>query len=361
MPPRMEDRWQEWKYLEALKKQEAVRPETVAERKRPGASSRHFESHAGTSEFRREILDDGRWMLFSKEGEKFYLDTIKDPEDQRIEQVQGLLLKTFNPEEVCPIEEQRDAVAENQDPARTGEHLLQVISDEHGKVTGFIEARYQPATGIEGTTLKDGVVMVGYVITDPAMRGKGIGKELYAKLFEDADRVAKARGEKVRFVAGEAVQSVEPVLNKFGRGRMYTEQPNGTLREFKYFQPPLSWDLRTGEKAADADTAPEHFMIGETTGERNLRPDEALACVRSFYDYLFFEVYKESDFETPGAYAKARATVEHQLKEFEHQLAGAASVTLIPGNERRMLKKTGKKFDEHVDADKVKWDEMAEG
>lgn len=359
--PRAENRWEQWRYLEDLKRREAPNPfESEEERRKPGPSSRHFEEHAGPSEFRREILDDGRWMLFSKEGEKFYLETIRDPEDPRLEQVHGLLTKTFNPEEISPPEEQAAAVRENQNPERTKDHLLQVITDEDGKVTGFIEAQHQAATNMDGTKTNDSIVMVGYVITDPTMRGKGIGKELYAKLFEDADRVAKANGRRVRYVAGEAVQAVEPVLNKFGRGRIYYEK-DGVLKEFEYIQPPLEWNPATGEIAEEAGFAPEHFMIGETGDASDLTPKEVLSCVRSFYDYLFFDVYEESDFQSPEAYQNARGIVEGQLKKFEDQLAGVTSLSLIPGNERRMLKKTGKIFDEHTDADKIQWDEMAEG
>lgn len=267
---------------------------------------------------------------------------IDDANSPLLDSYQDLMERTFPPSELDSIEITQGALEDNEGPNRRADFIL-IVTTEDEKVIGAMNAAYIPAHDENGLELGWGSVVVNYIVSDPAYQGRGIAKSLYAELDKQVREIAKKRGnEEVKYVVGETVPTVEGLVNKTGRARLYFER-FGQMVEVKYFQAPLEFD-KDGNPLDEE--VPLHLMACPTNGEKKIKKGDLLRVVDGIYDYNSRENALATC--TPEGYKKACAKIDEVLAELKEQLEGVSEVTMITQKEREAMKEKGVIFDEQA-------------
>ena len=255
----------------------------------------------------REKLDDGREVIRSPEAGEFYIRRIQDPEDPAVEKIYDLLVKEFSEDEADTIETIKAAVKSDIQDYR-------VVEDAEGRIVAVSNMEY-----LKLEDSKDLMIFVAYVATDTDYRRLGLGSELYPGSYDLAKEKAKEDGSRIKGVIGEAVNTVEPFLNRMGRRRIYFEDKDGNVHEVPYMQAPLDWDKKTGKPKTES--APEHLMIRLLDGRQEMQASEIIPMVQAAYEENC--IFPEEYFKTEKAYQKCEDTVMNHLRELEEALQKA--------------------------------------
>jgi GNAT superfamily N-acetyltransferase len=313
---------------------------------------------AEASRYARERQPDGSIRLIHPDTkEVFSARGVRGGDDSLLPTVHKMLLETFRPEEVNSLESMREMFGPQ--PDDRGRAIMRVISDESGRVLGFIEGYYTALKNTDGKERNESSLSIGFVVIRPEARSKQLARELYIQILDECDRLSTERGETLAVVAGESVPTVEPVLNKFGRGRVYFDRPDGSLEEVQYFQPPLDWDTKSGGPRQGARPSPEHLMLGLTDGSKDVSIEDVLGSVKAIYEYVG---QPADSFENEDAYRRYEASIDGYFGDFKGKISAANRLKLITRKEREALKAQGVEFREHDAADRGgDWKESAAG
>lgn len=301
-----------------------------------------FEQPPAAAKEKEEVM---RTAFETKEGEKFFAETLTSPEDPRIEKVQEMLEGQFGKEEVDPVEVMKEAMTGRM---ATGEecprYLIHVAENSKGEVKGLHTSAVVETVNSEGEESEKSALWLGcYTVTAPEVRGQDVWRNLFKAQEQAANEDAKSRGLEIKGFMAEAHGEIEPVLNKEGIKRAYVKTKEGYV-ELPYEQPPVDWDPKTGKPAEDAGTVPEHLMLRLASGKDDVSGKELMEMVRGMY---YYNNYREEEyFKNPKAYERHTAFVEgveQKLADF----IGRKQVHFLSGEEREEMARRGVKFIEH--------------
>lgn len=309
------------------------------------------------SRYETTALPDGRTELRAENGEKYYIESVEDGDGPAVGDVQKFLEKSFDPEYIDTEETTRGALRGRNNPERRADYLIQLVRNEQGAPEGILSSSYLPARSEGGKDLGYGLVYINWIVVDEAQRNRGLARELYARTYEQAQKAAEARGEYVRFVMGDACATVEPVVNKMARARLYFQNSEGQWEELKYYHPALEWNKETGDPAEDAGTHSGHAMIGLMSGERSVSTADVLAGARAAFEYNCVaeavavtrghEDMWERKLDGTDPESNSLRQIKGVYEGMKQQLAGVDTLRLISAEERKEMKASGEEFIEH--------------
>ncbi len=315
--------------------------------------------------YERTMLPDGRLELKNEAGETYYLEALDAEKKKEVHEIQEFMEKVFNPEEIDPEEVTLQELEKQGKPDRRADYMLQMIKDGRGDIVGVMNAAYIPARSERGEGQGFGIGTVAYVMVDKEHQKLGLARELYADFYERTGKAAERRGEEMRYIVGECVSTVEPILNKVGgRSRVYFENGAGHWEEPKDYFPPLEFDPDTGLPAEGAGSGPEHIMVSCVNGNRVIVKEDLLTAMRSIYEYNNVLNTRESiagieDMwqleQLPGSDGERRPLeiIREIYRTLAGQLDGVGKLSLISRAEREEMKSKGIQFDEHRSTDEL--------
>lgn len=272
--------------------------------------------------------------------EAIRVECIEDPNSPLLASYQALMEKTFPPEELDSCEITEAALEANKDPDTRNKLIILSNVDSENAVLGTLNASYLSAQD-QGIPLGWSMVNINYVALDERYRGRGIASALYPALSAKCSQIAENAGEKIKYVVGETVETVEAFVNRSGRHRLYFEK-NGAWEELAYEQAPLEWDL-TGN--AESEAVPLHLMATPTDGSKLIPVQDLLKIVDSIYEENSRENARLSC--SPDGYSHACTAVETVLNKLKEQVQGIEVVRLISKAERERMQSEGTVFIEH--------------
>lgn len=298
------------------------------------------------SPYKRETGPDGKETLISPEGEKFFVERLTNPEDPTVLAVQSLIEKTFSENEVDSLETTKEAI-------RSNSANYFVIKNESDELVTLSCTSFENVVNPDSDTFdllepKQGIVSVGFIITEPKFKNKNLAKELYQSFYKRTISEARQNQSIIKGVVGESVEKVEKLLNKMNRKRMYFNDQDGNVQEIKYICPPLIYD---DEKSIPiSDTSPEHLMFKAIDNQQEITTKDLLSIVKTIYKtfYIFDSLQNEKSQEVN---VKTVLEIYHQLEK-ELQQAQDGKIFLMSATERDAkrieLESKGKKLIDFV-------------
>ena len=297
---------------------------------------------------------DGTVLLTNKEtGEKqtFEIEIVENAEHPRFDGAYDLLGETFNSEELDP----KEIMADQMKGLRYGETiptgakaviftLSKIVesTDENGEkikhkeVVGTLDGGLIDLEDETGKFTGESIFMVFYVAsktdeedTTKNYRQYGFGRELMISAYEYAKKEAEKRKKKFIGAAGECTYTSRNFWEKMNWKRCYM-RPKGDAsnnwKEIVYVQPPLDFNLETGEVEEGSGDAPEHFMAhifellrGEQDPEKIIK--KLISIVNGFYRTNNF-IAPEAFGGKTEAYEKHYALINERLENFAKQFEG---------------------------------------
>lgn len=248
-----------------------------------------------TSHFERTSTLDGREHISSSERGEYSVRFVTDAKDAVVRGIHRTMVKEFGKEESETLTWLRHTI-------RKDLNRYHVAETPDGKVAAFSNTQYlelEPAPGHEHDP-RESIVPIWHIVSDPAYRNRGVASELYQSFYQDALEEAKKRGNVMKGIIGEAVDSVEGFLNRMGRKRMYFEDREGNVHEVPYVCPPVDMDDATGEPREEP--VPEHVMLRLISGEERMPNEDLVRMVKAMYTEY---VGAPDNYDTQEAYQKA--------------------------------------------------------
>ncbi len=124
-----------------------------------------------------------------------------------------------------------------------------VIRNAERQIVALMNAQFAP---LNERAESGGELIIWYVVTDKAYRGKGLATELYRTAYETALAQARDQQREIVAIVGETEATAERFFNSMGRKRLYYEDEEGVMHELPYVVPPSQ---------ADEQEVVEHFMV----------------------------------------------------------------------------------------------------
>ena len=262
------------------------------------------------SKFSRQEGDGNAEVITSPEGEQFTIRALRDPKDPAIKKLHSFMVKEFGKEESETLTWLRHTIKEGLNDYH--------IVEKDGKIVAISNTRYFDMENGEGSP-KESILTVWHITTERRSRNKGLASEIYQSFYKTALDRAKENSHAFKGVVGEAVSSVEPFLNRMGRGRVYFEDASGNVKEVPYVCPPVDMDSATGEPLEDP--VPEHIMVRLMNGKKEMPVQDLMRITETIYirEYLG----APDNYESPDIYGKAREYNMGLLNEMRAALGGA--------------------------------------
>ncbi|MDP3975603.1 MAG: hypothetical protein Q8P95_01680 [bacterium] len=274
--------------------------------------------------------DEGR---DEQEAQRFTIETLGDPDHESVAKVHEFMGEIFGKEELDPL----DIMQEQMRGQRYGcdidtRAVYFAVKNEKGEVITTLGGGLLPLRNERGEASNQAVFMVFYVATDPKLRQYGLGREVMISAYRQAMEEAKSRGLDFVGAAGECTWRSRAFWERVGWRRAYAEDPDtGVAEEVPYVQPPLAFDLETGNVEEGAGDAPEHFMIdlfnpAKASGEEV--PELLNGVVRAFYHTnnsvgkAAFEREAGSSEKAKAAFDRHREAIRPHEERFSAALKG---------------------------------------
>lgn len=285
----------------------------------------------------RESPESNRFFIVQRNAEgkevlrqQYTIEVLDSPEHPSLPAAYDLLSQRFSSEELDPMEIMRDQMRGKRygheiDPNGT-KAILFAIKNEKGEVVTTLDGGVLPLRDEKGELTGESVFMVFYVTTKPELEGLGLGREIMITAYQYAAQEAKRRGVKLIGGAGECTWTSRKYWERLGWRRTYTEMQDGSLAEVPYVQPPLAFELNTGEVEEGSGDAPEHFMIDFF--DKKMEEDPAAAqrlarIVQAFYrtnNYInrqaFVDAHKEDEQAAEQAYQRHVSAIRPHERAF---------------------------------------------
>lgn len=232
---------------------------------------------------------DNTVVLRNKENkevkQEFEIEILQDPEDKRLDAAYNFLADTFGANEMDTEDVFKDQMRGLRygQPIETGGKAVvfsiskkNEVKDEKGEiriekeVVGALDGGVISLQDEQGNFTGESVFMVYYVASKTSedsgknYRQYGLGRELMISAYKYAKEEAKTRGMQIIGATGECTYTSRSFWERMGWKRVYTQDKDEKSKKYKeisYVQPPLSYNLETGEPEEGSGEAPEHFMI----------------------------------------------------------------------------------------------------
>lgn len=278
----------------------------------PEVAKSHEQLQTAIDQFREgtgfEIIkEDGKEVLVSKEGEKFYVSELTDPSDPSVKEAHSLLMKEFGRDMVEPMSWWKQAITE-------GLYRYNVIKNESGKVVSVSVVQQ-----LEGD--KNGAMFAEwFAYTNPDQANSAeLSRHLLASSCESGLAGLKASGTKFRGFVGESVTDMETKENEgMHKRRMFFETAQGDVKEVPYSYPPSEFDNDTGKP--DSETGPARLMVRMVDGSNDMSAAGFLDMVGSMYkEYLA----TPNDYHNLEAYGNAEIFIGRMLAKLRTAVAEA--------------------------------------
>ena len=317
---------------------------------------------AKKSKFTVEPTENGE-VLISSEGEKFNMERISDPEDDRVSKLVNFVSE-FDPKEAITPEIIKK---ELEDELR----IYTIIENDQKEIASFTQGNYlEIKPNKEGEKAKEAIVFLGYTITSEDHKRKGFALESNRKTIEIASKLAEARQQTLKAIVVEAVEESEPLGNQLGLKRAYYKGNDGNYFEVPYVQPPIQWDSETGapldyetgkvgEKPLEQYCIEEHLMLKMTDGKQELSSPELIDIIRATYAIYIHTNSHLADEFNKEAMKKMRKSVADIADGIQNKLSAAedGKITLLDKNERLgLIKKLGAEGKELAEITKIETD-----
>ncbi len=242
----------------------------------------------------RDVEDESAFFLITRDPktkqekrEKFNIELINDPESPTLPKAYQVLAETFKPEEMDSLE----IIKEKMKGLRYGYDMgakafAVAIKNEQEEIQATLVGGLMPLFKEQNEATKDRVLIILYIAIKDQMKKFGFGREAMIDAYKYAQEEVKK--EKSNFIgaAGECTYTSRNYWEKFGWRRIYIDDKNGPITEVPYAQPPMAYDLETGEPAEGAGVAPEHLMVqftGQAEQSNDERRSNVMRVVQTFY------------------------------------------------------------------------------
>jgi GNAT superfamily N-acetyltransferase len=298
-----------------------------------------------------------------QESHRFHIEVLDNPEHLLLPQAYELLAKKFGSEELDPLPIMQDQMKGLRYGYEMGTRAaIFAIQDEDGEVVCTLVGGLLPLRSEGGEMQEDSTFMVFYVATEDKFKRSGFGREIMIDAYEYAQTESKKRKLNLLGAAGECTWTSQNYWERLGWRRVYIDNGSGPIEEIHYVQPPLAFDLETGEAEDGAGDAPEHFMILLTdpnNGEDQTELKNRLAStVRAFYrsnnyiDQQAFNNASPKDAEAAEvAYERHISAIKRHEESFQQQL-GKGTIKFYSKEELKKLRKEGREVVEFVTSEK---------
>lgn len=323
--------------------QEDVKPEreeTPREKEiSPEVAESHEQLQAAIEQFREgtgfEIKrEDGKEVLVSREGERFFVSELTDPSDPAVKEARSLLMEEFGRDMVEPMNWWKQAITE-------GLYRYNVIKNESGKIVSV--SVVQPLEGgNKGTMFAE-----WFVYTDPNVKNSAeLSRHVLASSCESGLADLRQSGTKFRGFVGESVSDMETRENDgMHKKRMFIETADGGVKEVPYEYPPSEFDSKTGKE--DSDTGPARLMVRMVDGSNEMSSEDLLKMVDSMYKEY---VGTANDYNDLEAYGRAQIYVDLMLAKLRDAISEAKGnrIFFMSGSEisarKEEVESAGRKF-----------------
>ncbi|MFA6521618.1 MAG: hypothetical protein WCT53_04510, partial [Candidatus Gracilibacteria bacterium] len=211
--------------------------------------------------------------------------------------------------------------------------IILAVKNEKGEVIATLDGGLLPLLDEAGKETGESTFMVFYVATSEEYESTGLAGEAMLAAYHEAAKEAQARGLKLIGGSGECTFDTLRYWQTYGWKRAYTQDKAGNFREVPYTQPPLDFDLKTGEVAEGCGDAPEHFMVD--LFDKNAEKDPNIATKLAQMVKAFYRANNYVDrraFETEAAYQKHREAIVPHEQQFLGDLK-KGQVKLMSSNE----------------------------
>lgn len=300
-----------------------------------------------SSHYVKKIVVPGEWNLTDSENHKLYsLKIITDSNDPSVADVYNVLTRTFSSGEVDPLAVFQSSIdGKTQYGTETPKLILVAVRDpdKKDKVVAHYAGVHLPVLDKDKKPTNKSLYMVGFTVTDPDYRRKGLASEAFWTSVEVCKTEAKQNGTKLAYVTGGVADKSEGYVNSLGRRRVYCEVPDDSpseyvsLQEVPWIQPALDYNTRTGIIKSKAANVPEHLMVGNLLGEP-ITKDEVTDIVRSMYAWFY---WPREAFKSDEAWIRHRVNIDDLLKRFETFINQTGNVHFLSKKDRQKLELQG--------------------
>ncbi len=167
--------------------------------------------------------------------------------------------------------------------------------------------------------------------------------------YQYAREEAVKRGSQLLGAAGECTWRSRQFWERMGWQRAYIDSGKGPIKEIEYVQPPLAFDLTTGQPAEGAGEAPEHFMadfFGPKMENAPHAAEKLAATVRGFYQTNNY--VDRRAFPNDEAYRTHLAAVQPHADSFANQFQQPGSIRFLTKAAGDALKKSGRTVEDYI-------------
>ncbi len=272
------------------------------------------------------VKEEDKEIIRSPESGEFLVRRVDNPNDPMVEKIHQMMVDEFGVEEADPLYWLKESI-------KQGINNYDIVTTPDGELVSFSNTRYLEIEPTQGEQARESFLYIAYILTDDRFRGKGIATEIYKKFYSGTLKQAKQEGHVVKGVLGEAVETVEPFLNKMGRKRVYFEDQAGNIQEVPYKFPPMDYDSKTGEPLDEGGF--EHLMLRLVGDKQEFDSAELLKMVKALYEEEYGA--SEEDYKNKAAYEKAMGKIMDVYTELEAVLSQAkdGKVFLMSVEERK--------------------------
>lgn len=291
----------------------------------------------------------------------FTIEVLESPEHPHLPKAYELLAKKFGSEELDPLPILQDQMNGLRYGYEMGTRaVLFAIKDEKGEVVCTLDGGLLPLRNEKGEMEKDSVFMVFYVATEDRFKKSGFGREIMINAYQYAQAEAQRRKLNLLGAAGECTWTSQHYWERLRWRRAYIDNGAGPIEEIPYVQPPLAFDLETGEVEEGAGDAPEHFMVLFADPKAEKDPalkNRLMGIVRAFYasnNYISPEAFSGASPENPEAaqtaHEKHVSAIRPHEQKFQEQLA-QGNIRFYSKENLADLRKAGREIIEYVTSD----------
>ncbi|EKD78850.1 MAG: hypothetical protein ACD_41C00248G0001 [uncultured bacterium] len=297
---------------------------------------------------------------------RFTIEVLDSPEHPTLPEAYALLQNNFDPEELDSLELVKDQMRGLRCGYEMGAKIsLFAIKDENGEVITTLDGGLLPLLDEQGNETGEKVFGVFYVATDDKWKKYGLGREIMLDAYRFMEQKAKEQSTKLIGATGECTWTSQRYWENLGWRRVYGDDGKGVIEEIRYTQPPLEFDLETGEVEEGSGEAPEHFMVHLFDKSALADPRETArrltSMCRAIYrtnNYINEKAFKEAH---PGRPENAKAAYENHLRaikpleeSFAEQLKGGRPIGFYSEAELIVLAKKGREVVEAWGSDEEK-------
>lgn len=284
----------------------------------------------------------------SKDGQNFNIGMIESKQDENIGELLKLLDKHFKED---ALNSRDEFILKLEGKTKQGSNRPQYrcfyVKNNEGKMIGIRICEQFPLEDKDGNITNQNIFYAMYIAIDKEYRRFGIPRELYVSSLIDAAQESEKRGKKLNFIIGECSPRTENLQNAVGLKRVYFKK-EGKLTEFKYYQPPMKFNLSTGEKISGEPA--EHLMICKMN-EGELSKEELFNATKSLY-VQYQNNYPRTIFESDEAFKKHQDYYSALYANMLEQIEQGGELVLLSAEERILQIAEGVEVINFEDADK---------